>query len=223
MDKAIWAYGVTTCPEREGTCLTPTLESLARAGFDSPRIYRDTMEGGNAFGNWVTALNDLTLRYPRATRYAIFQDDIVCSLGMLEYLSRCHYPERGYWNLITYPANGDRAPSPDYRGWFLATSSGKGAQGLVFDRTTAVALMTSEMFFMRRFDTSLDGRNREKRTRCIDGGVVECLRAIGYREYVHLPSLIGHRTEEPSAIKNKRQPDITHWRGEEFNLTTLLS
>lgn len=216
-----WACGVTTCLSRESTCLTPTLDSLARGGFASPMIYRDTMS--NAFGNWVTALNDLTLRFPRADRYVIFQDDVVCSKNLREYLERCHYPERGYWNLITYPGNGEHAPRPDYVGWYRAARSGKGAQGLVFDRSTATALLTSEMFFMRRFDTSLDGRNREKRTRCIDGGVVECLRSMGILEHVHMPSLLNHRTEEPSALNNPRQPEIVHWRGEDFDCMSLLT
>jgi hypothetical protein len=119
-----WAYGVTTIPLRRTDYLPKTLESLARAGFDRPRLfvdgsqsdvrYRDFGELETTFhypavrlyGNWILALWELFLRNPGAQRYALFQDDLLACTNLRQYLERVPYPKGGgYLNLFSSPAN----------------------------------------------------------------------------------------------------------------------
>src|SRR3954465_7467772 len=89
-----WAYGITTVPERRYDLLPRTIHSLARGGFDLPRLFIDGHEKSyhewdtlpqtirypaiRTMGNWLLGLWELYIREPAADRYAIFQDDCVC-------------------------------------------------------------------------------------------------------------------------------------------------
>jgi hypothetical protein len=83
-----WSYGVTTVPDRLNSLLPATLESLARAGFDSPRLFVDDAEllitpsldccnyalaFIRAAGNWVLSAWELYARNPDATYYLCFR------------------------------------------------------------------------------------------------------------------------------------------------------
>lgn len=209
-----WACGVTTVPQRRKDLLPRTLESLDKAGFSKPRLFIDGEETGNdwrhfdcpitcrfpkvrAYPNWMLSMAELYSREPKADRYVIFQDDILAVPNLREYLEYCQFPECGYWNLCTYPQNLLLASEP---GWFLSNQRGRGAQGLVFDLDGIIELLTAQYMVLRIQDERKGWRN-------IDGGVVSCLRALGYKEWCHNPSLIGH-TGEVSAIGNRRQPTI---------------
>lgn len=215
-----WSYGVTTVPQREGSLLPRTLQSLAQAGFDNPRVFVD--RGLGAFGNWFLALHELLIREPESDLYALFQDDVLACSFLREYVSRCPYPTNGYLNLITYPYN-ELAFSLGERGWRLATGSGKGAQGLVFSRDALVALISERGFVERSLNTqdSPLGGKLKRGQRNIDGGVVEAMRRAGYKEYVHFPSLLDHTGTE-SAIGNLPQPAIGCFLGESYDPRDLL-
>jgi hypothetical protein len=225
-----WSYGVTTVPSRIDTFLPKTLQSLAAGGFDNPRLFIDgAQDDGNydcfnlettfhyppvrAFGNWMLALWEMWFRNPLSHRYAIFQDDLLTSKGLREYLSKCEYPTRGYCNLYTFPVNQRLSP-PNKTGWFLSNQLGKGAVGLVFDRNTVKTLLTS--FHMA--DRVSDPRRGH---RALDGGVVTALKKEKIKEYCHNPSLLQH-TGYPSAIGNGNHDKATSFCGESSNLVDLL-
>src|SRR5580693_4976412 len=95
-----WAVGVTTVPARRDDLLPQTLTSLAKAGFDRPRLFVDSDQWSDSWGrwrethslfpsfsfrspalgvaaNWVLSLHELWMRNPEANRFAMFQDDIL--------------------------------------------------------------------------------------------------------------------------------------------------
>lgn len=269
MSKPIrWAYGVTTVEERRKTLLPQTLESLCRAGFDDPRLFVDncrdllgyvaefglpttvhavapgwgskrTEVGLRTAGNWHAALLELWIRCPRADRYAIFQDDLVTSVGLREYLEATPYPASGYCNLFTFPPKpspGCRIvqappPSPDYVGWYPARvrandggPTGYGAVALVFDHATAKALLSSR-YLVERHECPLNGHQK------IDGGIAEALIREGIKEYVHNPSLVQHTGYDSTRAEMKerqtknggmRFSDAETFRGEDFDLRELI-
>lgn len=239
-----WAVGITTVPARLVTTLPKTLESLERAGFPDPRLFVDGISGPiphpilkyemsvrsskiGAFGNWLLALQELLIRYPVAERYALFQDDIIAPINLRHYLDRCQYRDNTYWNLTTYPAVAEMVHPG--RGWCVSPQKGKGAQGLVFSRDVACAILGSRQFVDRVTNVERNKHGHAKGTVNIDGGVVEAAKALGIRELVHMPSLLWHDHGEPSAIGHldgfnprKQQPEIRGWVGENFDCLSLL-
>jgi hypothetical protein len=238
-----WSYGITTVPQRLDTTLPATLDSLRRAGFPSPRLFvdgdadvtalRDKFEledvtlrspcGVRAFGNWALALWELHLRVPHAERIAVFQDDILCSANLREYLERVGYPNPGYLNLCTYPVNAELCPRDEkggYKtGWYKSNQLGQGAQGLVFNQGSMVALLSASRFVAKPLFSKRPTRN-------VDGAIVDAMTDQGYAEFVHCPSLICHM-DGPSAIlevegKHQVQPPTALWMGEDFDLLSLL-
>jgi hypothetical protein len=67
-------------------------------------------------------------------------------------------------------------------GWHLSNQKGYGALGLVFGRE-AVTTLLSQARFIRR------PQRLDRGWKLIDGGIIDCLRPIGWREWVHTPSL----------------------------------
>ena len=202
--KIEWAYGVTTVPQRIDDLLPLTLKSLAAGGFDEPRLFVDGAKDVAAyekfgleitshypklhiFGNWVLALWELYTREPEADRFAIFQDDMLTYRNLRQYLEQCEYPERGYWNLYTFPQNQRLAPKDGTTGWFESNQNGKSAVALVFSREGVVTLLESS-HLVRRCTFTLERR----RTRIIDGAVMESFRKVGWKEYTHNPTLVDH-------------------------------
>lgn len=210
-----WAYGVTTVPRR-AELLKRTLASLAASGFDEPRIFEDTPNIGTP-GRWFLSLWELWIRDTGADRYAIFQDDFVTGLNLQKYLDSCEYPEKGYWNLYTFPRNQELADAHSNKGWFLANQMGKGAVALVFDKEATRTLLTSQ-YMLDRFIP--DGNAPKRHLEAIDGGVVSALKRAGYREYCHNPSLVQHTGLE-SSMGNRKQPLATSFQGEQFDFTSL--
>jgi hypothetical protein len=218
-----WAYGITTVPERFGDLLPKTIASLSAGGFDKPRLFIDggqpypdtslaqTLRGERikTFGNWWLSASELNLRYPKADRYALFQDDIVVYRNLRQYLERCSYPARGYLNCYTVPTND----LPGVTGWVLAKQLGKGACALIFDGETLRNLLSQRYL--------IDRMQSDRGWKSIDGGIVSAFRRLNVREYVHQPTLIQH-TGKVSMMENLQHPLPRSFRGEDFDCMKLL-
>lgn len=242
--KMRWQYGVTTCEKRidDGMCRA-TLESLARAGFDRPFLFADGVRRlpewtdqyevvsrsspARTAANWVLALYELWARDSTADRFAVFQDDFVTYVNLREYLDSCAYPEKGYWNLYTFPSNQGIAPKNEHGGtldgWFRANQLGKGAVALVFD-SDAVRSLLGQDYLVDRFltvdaDPRMPGTRRCDRS--IDGGIVEALKRRGWTEWCHSPSLVQHAGIE-SSMGNRVHRLAESFRGEEFDARSLV-
>jgi hypothetical protein len=55
----------------------------------------------------------------------------------------------------------------------------------------------------------------------IDGGIVAAMNRVGWSEYVHVPSIVQH-IGHVSSIGHNRHPDSGTFKGEDFNLLSLL-
>jgi len=225
-----WAYGVTAVRSRKDDLLPRTLESLANAGFNRPRLFIDgdndrhdydrfglevTMRYPTirTFGNWLLTLWELYLRDPAADRYAIFQDDFVTYKNLRLYLDHCPYPDKGYWNLYTFPQNESRVPLTQM-GWFKSNQKGRGAVALIFDRQGIIELLSHRELVERP-------QNVRRGHRAVDGAVVTVLRKRDYFEWVHNPSLVQH-TGEVSSMGNAKHKLSKTFRGEDFDCLDLV-
>lgn len=257
-----WAVGVMTVPERSNL-LNHTLASLCEAGFDKAdmRLFVDGAQDSQPHeslhgiaatarwprmgihGNWLLSMHELVIRRPNADRFVIFQDDLLAAPRLREYLERCPFPERGYWNLFNFLGNDFETPhgprAKGYLGWYLSNQLGKGALGLVFDRLNVVRVLTAEHMVKRPLDTwnHENPLMRVRGTHAVDGGVVEAMKKAGCQEWVHYPSLLSHTGDEstqpkPEAIMNGRDAsaasDRKRWVGNassfnsQFDPLTLL-
>lgn len=226
-----FAYGITTCKQRldDGLFLR-TLKSLELAGFDNPRIFLDGLTNHEripnhlectyryptirTYGNWILGIAELYIRQPNVDRYAMFQDDFVTYRNLREYLSKVEYPEKGYFNLYTFPSNQGLAPKDGSTGWYLSNQLGRGAVALIFDNQGVRDLLLNQHIIDRPKDAS-------RGHRVIDGGIVEAMRKAGYKEYVHNPSLVQHTGDE-SSMGNKPHLKAISFRGEEYDSLELL-
>lgn len=233
-----WAYGVTTVPSRRADLLPRTLASLKSAGFDAPRLFIDGCAHDEASSyekefrleatsrqpllrtalHWILTLAELWFRDPKADRYAIFQDDLLACRNLRQYLERCRYPEKGYWNLYTFPSNQELATG---QGWYQSNQLGKGAIGLVFDRETVLELLSSREHILERPLAASKPWWRK-----IDGGIVDALAKRGRSEYVHNPSLLCHTGL--SSTTRPGRPIPPEWAtrsfpGEEFDAMKLVA
>lgn len=215
-----WSYSVTTVPSRVNT-LTTTLESLEAAGFDDPVIavdgpddgayswlqgytYRYRGENIRPFAHWYLTLQEMYLRDPWCQYYAIFQDDFICVRNLRAYLTKCTYPEKGYWNLFTFMENDDMVQQVQTKGWIPAARAaqgyqlGRGAVALVFSHEAVQVLLDSPHMKTRVYDS-------QKGFKSIDGAVVTAMHHAGWTEYVHNPSLVQH-IGEVSSMGNRKHP-----------------
>ncbi len=235
-----WSYGVTTVPQRSTDLLPKTLESLRISGFDQPRLFVDgssdprsyesrfdlptTCRGSKlrAYGNWVLALAELWIRNPNADRYAIFQDDIVVVRDLKSYLEKVTFPTNGYLNLYTFPSQHGNIPrvSPErkmdgYTGFYESTQNGRGAAGLVFNNDGVKLLLTHPYMVDRPKDVHRGHKS-------IDGGIITTMRLLGWKEYVHFPSLIQHMGDFTTITGNARHKKATSFLGEGYSALQFL-
>ena len=230
--KPEWAYGVTTTPQRRYDLLPRTLMSLAKAGFEKPTLFVDQCKkedidsyitgeyqtvfrmfpGVRTFGNWILTLWELYLKQPNASFYAIFQDDFVTYINLREYLEQCEYPERGYWNLYTFPHNQDLAKCQ--QGWYLSDQLGKGAVALIFSKKVAMDLLSTKHLVDRV-------QNSSRGHKAVDGAIVTAMKHIKYKEYVHNPSLVQHTGTE-STMGNSKHKLAVSFVGENYNALEML-
>lgn len=224
-----WSCGVTTVPNRIGNLLPRTLLSLGDAGFEVSRLFVDGASDptpwtrfsvpitvrspqAGAAASWFLSLSELCLREPAADFYAVFQDDLIMCRNVRQHLEHCSYPEHGYWNLTLFPQYASALKGKT--GWHVAPSQrGLSAMALVFSRITAVRLLSTDHFFVRAVDPK---RGR----RAVDGAVVTALNSVGFKEWVHVPSLTQH-TGHVSAIGNSAQPQMDTFPGEDFDALSL--
>jgi hypothetical protein len=225
-----WAYGITTVPERSDYLLPTAIKSLASGGFDCPVLFVDGCrypfqdEDYERFGlkvinrapaigtagTWVLALWELYVRDPEATHFALFQDDIVMSQNVRQYIEHCRYPwtEAAYLNLCTYPQNQDLLG--DEEGWHPSNQKGRGAQALVFDRHVMTTLLASPRLVESFLDTRKSHRN-------LDGKVNRAMVTAGVKEYVHNPSLVTHVGDKSTIKGNNPELRMPSFRGQEFD------
>jgi hypothetical protein len=235
-----WAYGVTTVPQRRRDLLPQTLASLKNAGFAQPRLFVDGDSDPaswerefalevtcrkpplRTFGNWVLALWELLVREPTADRFAIFQDDLLMSRNVRQYLERTPYPERGYLNLYTFPSNQSYCPA-GHVGWFKSRplnngpegfQTGRGAVALIFSREAVLTLLASPHMVERPLDA-------HKGWKKVDGGIVTAMNKAGWWENCHSPSLTQH-TGAVSTMDNLPHKLADSFRGADFDALTLL-
>lgn len=212
------------------------MKSLRAAGFTMPHLFIDDCRHQllheylteypsslitahwpalGPFAKWAVSLWELYARNPNATRYALFQDDILAVSNLRAYLDSLEYPSDGYWNLCTYPANDALNPNKVV-GWYTSNQRGLGAQGLVFDRETVLTLLKADTFVDRPMHPT-------RGWKLIDGGVVNTLTKKGRKEFVHYPSLVYH-LGIVSSFKSvyEKQPTTASFPGESFDARTLI-
>lgn len=230
--KLAWAYGVTTTASRLKDTLPHTIRTLTEAGFASPHLFIDGSQGREAqhnteqlylpytthwpavytVGNWVLALIELYFRKPNAERFALFQDDISMVKDACAYIESCEMPKRGYLNLYTMPENEVLAEGK--RGWYRSNQKGKGAQALVFTQECVTALLASPHLAGK--PTHSHGH------RNLDGMLAVAMRAAGFSEWVHYPSLVQH-TGRNSSMGNTLKHESKCFPGESWSALEMLS
>lgn len=255
----MWACGVTTIdcefrPERRKILLPQTLASLEVAGFPSPRLFVDGADNGTktnehlwtsfnlpvtfrnprifAFGNWMLGAIELFIRQPAADYYAMFQDDIVLSKNVRQFLERTTWPSKTcYLSLYTAGAEQE-AVSGKPNGWYESPpitgrdffdiaagaerrqQAGQGALALIFTREGLHTLFKQPHFVERPMDVSRGQRN-------IDGGIVEAMNKSGWRCWVHNPGLVQHKGEHSTISGIYHRPSQC-FAGEKFDALSLL-
>lgn len=235
-----WTAALTTVPSRVATLLPETLKAVTAAGIQ-PVLYVDGLltpeqesiirqaagfditinqhRNIKTFANWYTAATDLYMTNPWAEHYLFLQDDLTCPKTLLQYLKSCRYPQNGYFNLYTFREN-ERVIEGKTSGWIEAYRSkqgyqlGLGAVGLVFPHNALITLLTQKHMLTRK-------RDAVRGNHSLDGAIVEAMNQAGYTEYVHNPSLLQHTGEE-SSMGNARHAKALSYRGDDFDLMTLL-
>jgi hypothetical protein len=243
----IWMYGITTVPSRIYTTLPKTLESLALAGFVEPQLFVDGCKDHIAYrllgenrsityrypalrihGNWILSLYELYIRSPNADRFAIFQDDVIAYRNLKDYLDICSYPDKGYWNLYTFPPPHQSPPPditadirlqqrwclPEHRGWYRSNQLGRGAIALVFNNEATQLLLSNSHIITRVKNTKIGHES-------IDGGIITAMSNVGWTEYVHDPSLTMHIGHD-STVGHPRYPISSTFRGEQYDARELI-
>lgn len=240
-----WAYGITTVKERAQTYLPRTLQSLAAAGFDAPRLFVDDESNcfervfnapfsANPFpttyrsprvrtyGNWLLALVELVIREPSVERYALFQDDLIAVRDVKSYLEQCRYDPKGYWNLYTFPENQAKFPvnpAPERQQSQQRgwfTSNQRGRGALGLVFSRDVAY---KLLASPHTWTRLPDPQRG--WQAVDGAVVTALAHQGIKEFVHNPSLLQH-TGDTSSMNHPKQPLTLTFPGEHSSALDLL-
>lgn len=231
----IWSTGVTTILGRKDTTLPRTMASLRAAGFDRPHLFIDNEKnaGGymsaypglrvtchwpplGAFGNWIVALWIMYIDAPRADRYAIFQDDVIASGNMRAYLESLPMHDGHYWNLYTTYDNV-RLNAEGKIGFYESNQFGRGACGLVLSLKAVTDVLSNYDHIVERPQNVMRGR------RGIDAAVASALKAKGWVEMVHHPSLLQHIGEQ--SVIGHDIVDFKHsptFNGEDFDCSQLV-
>lgn len=236
-----WQYGITCTFERFNDLLPKTIKSLEVARFSEPRLFLDECTATyyashletterypkiKTFGNWLLSLLELYLRDPKADRYCIFQDDLLAVKNLREYIDLSFPADaniagslgKRYLNLYTCREEEPGPGTP--RGWHESRQQGRGALGLVFDNRGV-----RDLFLSGILDHAKDSRG----CRGVDGAVVDGISTnryglgkMGYKEWVHNPSLLQH-TGAVSQTKRHDQPPARSFPGESFDALEFLA
>lgn len=189
----------------------------------------------HAYPNWVLAAWELYTSNCLADFYAIFQDDLICVRNLRQYIERCEYPPKGYLNLFTFQKNNERIIEGKLPGWYQAFTldgkwdgwqGGRGAVGLVFNRDAMIALLDSGYLArrMRKSEHRDKGGEKGGLPRAyshLDGAIVTAMNMVGYREYIHAPSLLQHMGPK-STLGSVGLGIAKTFPGEDFDALDLL-
>lgn len=195
-----WAVGVVTAPRAEAT-LGRSLESLARAGwregivFAEPGTPRPVPLGGRlwservlpmgAWPNWLLALEELTLRFPRADAYLICQDDVLYAGGLRRYLEEALWPESPVGVVSLHTASHQDRDAIGFGAADLGWSAW-GAQAYVFPNAATRAFLRHPLVRNHRHRGPGQGVHN------VDSVVGAWCRASGLPYILHGPSLTQH-------------------------------
>ena len=231
MTELTWSYGITTVPQRQDKLLIQTVQSLKAAGFDRPHLFVDGCKDSSAFremglpltthstqlrttGHWIASLWELWAMNTDADRFALFQDDILACKGLKNYLNQCEWPcEKAYLNLFTFRENHELIHNKKV-GWHPSDQLGKAAVGLVFDQVGMKSVLSSPHLVRWLKDT-------ERGHRLIDRAVSQSLGKLGFKEFIHNPSLLQH-VGMSSSMGSDRHPQSSCFMGEDHDATNFL-
>ncbi len=160
-----WAVGVTTAPRRQPT-LEACLESLLRAGWETPHLFVDSAvqiperfldlpgtfrdEKTGAWPNYYLALLELLMRQPYADAYMIAQDDVLFfdRENLRQYLEDLLWPGRSSGLVSLYCSKIDTRPES---GWHRREGWTAGAHAFVFPPELAKAFVMDPSVFGHRW------------------------------------------------------------------------
>jgi hypothetical protein len=160
-----WAVGVTTAPRRKPT-LDSCLDSLARSGWETPRLFvdsgvtiadrfsdlpltlRETKLG--PWPNYYLALVELMMREPVADAFMLVQDDVIFDdrHDLRAYLEEILWPADPVAAVSLYCSKAYTQPES---GWHKLESQWIwGALAFVFPRESAKRFLTDPLVFEHR-------------------------------------------------------------------------
>jgi hypothetical protein len=167
-----WAVGVTTAPRRQPT-LAWCLDSLARAGWDRPRLFMDSAVAVperhrglpvslrdsrlGAWPNYYLAVAELLMRDPHADAYLLVQDDVVFydRQDLRAYLERSLWPAEPVGAVSLFCSRAYTRPRP---GWHRRRGRWVwGAQAFAFPRTSAKRLVADPYVLEHRWGSRHGG------------------------------------------------------------------
>lgn len=162
-----WAVGVVSSPRRQPT-LEQTLDSLVRAGWETPLLFLDgTMRIAERFAhlpgvlreprvgcwsNYYLALAELVMRYPDADAYLVAEDDALFydREPLRAYLEEMLWPERRPCLISLYCPGPYAAPT---YGWRPFTGRwGLGAVAFIFPRRVAQSFLLDRSVCAHRWN-----------------------------------------------------------------------
>lgn len=151
-----WSIGITTAP-RAAPTLERCLGSLARAGWEQPRIFAEpdapvptglpvTWRASRmgAWPNWYLSLAELVMLEPLADCYFLSQDDVVFCRHVREFLEQDLWPARetGVISLFCPSIDQGQPRLPDYGPHEVVTGSSlAGAPTYLFPAASARAFL----------------------------------------------------------------------------------
>jgi hypothetical protein len=218
-----WGVAVTTAPRTQPT-LARCLASLHAAGWNRPRIMVDgdvsvppewrhlevslRQPRLGAWPNYYLTLVELLMRQPSAEAYLVIQDDTVFfeHPDLRDYVESILWPEPdlGIVSLFCSRAYA----RPDW-GWYrLREPLSWGALALIFDRETAIRLVSDSHVVRHRFSAGDAGLAH------IDGLIGVWAHNTGTPVYLSSPSLsqhIGHTSsiwKDSQAFVNRRAAEF---------------
>jgi hypothetical protein len=208
-----WAVGVTTAPRRQPT-LSWCLDSLARAGWECPRLFVDspvTIPGRfaglpvslrdskvGAWPNYYLAVAELLLREPGADALLLVQDDVVLydRECLREYLERALWPAEAVGAVSLFCSSAYTRPEA---GWYRPEGPWHwGAQALVFPRESAKRFLTDQAVLEHRWSNHYRGLAN------IDTVVGQWSSRQGLGVYHPSPSLAQHVGDTSTLWPNAR-------------------